>query len=385
MSTLWPDLVQADMLRDLEVSHVLVEFEGPQITLAADASRTRYLGLAAEDRDEFVRWIYAPVSMLEIRGLASGDIATRDVFLKERVLVLDVSLVDETFKQSWEVDGSLLPEFALPEVGAYLPALTQRYLKELFPFETVADRELALEQLEAPSTGVSFKALSQTLDVFQRLWSALTAGDALGMRGRYSGAEKSQLSFAQAVPGSLRVEVSPADEATFDSALQRFRELVSESSAPDFSAMNIDGWGARLVARYTELLRTLSRNNLQLLATCEAGAVYLSSGKAKHVLSKLELRALEEVTLEVGVGYFVAYSASDLRFEFFDEKEDQTWKGDVDASFREECPIVTVGEEAKYAIVVRMTRSVPAGELVERVQLWKAQRLVGSSIVDYAQ
>jgi hypothetical protein len=110
-----------------ELDQVLVEYDGPQIVTLRGAGGL-YLGIASDESDAFVRWIYAPLTETELRALLEGTGTLREAVQKPRVYVVDVDH-DGTPIQAWEYPGERLRDDDLPARGALLPRAIRDELK----------------------------------------------------------------------------------------------------------------------------------------------------------------------------------------------------------------------------------------------------------------
>lgn len=102
-----------------ELDQVLVEYDGPQIVTLRGADGL-YLGIASDEDDAFVRWIYAPLAVTELRALLEGSATLREAVQKPKVYVVDVDH-DGAPVHTWEYPGAQLRDDDLPAPGALLP------------------------------------------------------------------------------------------------------------------------------------------------------------------------------------------------------------------------------------------------------------------------
>lgn len=354
MKNSWPALVQQIIAQsiDLRVTHVLLEYDGPQITLAT-VEGVQHLGVAADECNDGVRWIYSPVTNLELQALASGSQTTRNALLKREVLVVDIDHRDQV-TGAWKVPSEEIEEDAFPTVGAVLPMGSRQLISELHPQPT--HPEIALEQLSRRSNGIPFKALSQAINVFQRLWTALAAAGEMRARGRYvAGLEdRAMLYFAEASAGSLRIRVEPSDATLYEDVSETFTALVDAGEDSQQVSEVLTQAGPRVQNRYKELLSTLQRNDLEIMAYSRNGAAFLGPERAGRILGAMLNAKDIETTNVYSTGYFLSYSFPERKFEFVDVESDRHFKGDVDADVSARNRAITVGEEAMYSAIIEV-------------------------------
>ncbi len=350
----------------LDVEAVLAEYNGPQILLIRRDGHSM-LGIAADEEQGVVRWIFAPVTSVERRALALGALPTREVFITgQPVTVLDVT-EDLCVAREWTgIDGSTLGE-NLPDAGALLPEHAQRFLREAFPSPEVAELSLAtLESGEPAARGVGFRLLGEVLSVVQRFANAFAQATLQepGDRGRQTAdvIRRASLSFESAAPGSLQIGVSPEDRALFQRILGYLREAI-EASSDGALASVADRNGPRVRARLQELLDLVRRNRVQLLARDGASSFFLNSGMAERIAGSLTPRVIEATHTRPAFGSFVAYDSGALTFEFLSDSDDVVYKGTVARGVAERNAAIAVGPGATYIVIITTTRwSRPGGK-----------------------
>ncbi|QCO66972.1 hypothetical protein E5843_02815 [Luteimonas yindakuii] len=378
MNRQWPALGQQSFGQgfNLRAIEVLAEYNGPQIVLA-ELDGAHHLGVAADADDSLTRWVFAPVTPLELRALAGGVQRTRESFLKPEVLVIDYDH-DDSPVRGWTVNGEDLEDRALPKAHAFLPTGSRQILARLFPSST--KQEIAFEQRSRSSPGIPFKALSQAIDVFQRLWITLAASGEMAARGRYANSIQSQatLSFVEAYAGSLRIHVEPRDRGLFEEVSEEFSQLVAVEGDALRMSEALRRTGPRVLSRYKELLSILQRHELEIMTSgpLTDRPVFLGPERASRILGALlEARHVEEYVVNAE-GYFLTYSSVEARFEFSDEESERRFKGDVDDDVRRSNRTITVGEQARYAVIVEVTRTLrPSNEPEETYRLRAAVEL----------
>ncbi|UQA55249.1 hypothetical protein [Polyangium aurulentum] len=109
-----------------ELDQVLVEYDGPQIVTLRGVDGL-HLGIASDEDDAYVRWIYAPLTETELRALLDGTGALRDVMHKPWVYVVDVDH-DGVPVHAWQYPGEQLRDDDLPARGALLPKAVRNEL-----------------------------------------------------------------------------------------------------------------------------------------------------------------------------------------------------------------------------------------------------------------
>lgn len=301
------------------------------------------MGLAADEDASVSRWIFAPLSALELRALALGGVATRDVFLKATVHVVDFDVNGEP-QAFWRCSGESLSDDSLPIRGARLPKACQVELSAYAPQNS--DKEIQFLQAKS-SDGVLFRAISDVLSTFQRLWNALAQGlDTAVPR------ERSALALAAATMGSLVLRIEAVDEGVFQAVAGRFEQLAAADDDPDALASVLSKFGPRVQARYQELLVDIQKHELEMLYRSDRGAALLSANIASKVLVSLHPSMSSEPKLIAAVGYFAAYDIANATFDFVDEERERRFQGKVQPTVVNAFDRVVVGPGSKYAVVI---------------------------------
>jgi hypothetical protein len=371
----WNLPTQAHLARltDFNVDTVLVEYNGPQI-VTATGPHGRYLGVAADEDKDAVRWTYAPITHTELRALAAGATATRDVFYKSPIYVIDIDHSNNPIRV-WECDIDHIGDENLPDPGTLLPKATRDALMAIL--HQPDGPELAFERLGSATQSVPFRALSEVLNAFQRLWNALAQSVSTGGpkdRGRWSAAlsERAALSLASATQGSLILRVEPSDTSVFEHASASFEELVRVGDDPQALAQIIARLGDRVRARYEELLTDIEKHDLQMFAQRRLGAAFLSPGTASRVRVALPQSTYEEPKTRPAVGYFVAFDTAGATFEFVDETAEAVYKGQVHPDVIAEISAVAVGPGATHAVFIEVTTRLSASNAVSETYVLRA-------------
>ncbi len=354
-----------------QLEQVLIEFNGPHMALAS-VSGVLNLGVAADADDAWVRWIFAPVSSVELRALASGASTAYSALAKPNAIALDCphdGADDFEFVRAFDVDASQLDRVFLPEPSAHLPIGARNLILERFQAHT--SPQLALARVDQRPAPLSFKVLSAVLSSYQKLCSAIAQsleGDSTTSKGRWSAdlEERSTIGFNTAKSGSLLIGMKPEDGALYERISETLAELASwgESTSPMGYRPN-----ERVLARFADLLKVVDRSGIDVLNQSAAGnSAFLSPAVAKRLIAKLSPKATA-ITKSSRRGSFNAFSASDYKFEFLDEELGEALKGDVDASAIPTDEDVSVGQTNYSIFLETEVRTSLDGKVEEKHRL----------------
>lgn len=346
-----------------QVVTVLAEYEGPQILLAKLNDQVR-LGVAADAEGELVRWLFSPVTSVELLALAGGHCSTYASIVKDGMLVVDLN-DDLQVVDAWDVPLDSLSEEVLPDPKSVLPLAARNVL-------AAAHSPVLSPRLTLGRTGgrepLSFRALSSVLSSFQRLWTTLAQameGDALTSRGRWTSTleERATLGFERAVAGSLQIDMRAGDSALHEQVSDLFSALVMYSEWPDDQALRdvLLPLGPRAIARLNELLRVVEKSGIELLNENGSKGAYLSPSIATRALQAGRFEEKRVSVMDAASGFFFAFSETDAKFEFYDEIRDARISGDVDQQVISSNDAIVVGQGGSYGIVFeKVTRQVTA-------------------------
>lgn len=360
------------LLPRFSVQHVLVEYDGPQIVTAVLAdtdsgepgSGGLYLGVASDDDEKLVRWILGPITSTEYKALIDGTETLRDALLKPQIFVLDADTeYDWEPRRAWICDGNQLGDDHFPGRGALLPTASRQELAQ--SLHAVADApEWCFDGPSVGALGIGFRALSDVLDVFQRLWNAFAQfqspdGPKASGRPKAEVVERTALRLAGAGTGSLVLQVNPADMGMYQQVAEHFEALVRASADPAALAEELGRLGPRVQGRYNELLASLARHDLQVWARRPGRAAFLSASIASRVLRDWPQDMKSESSQTEAIGHFIGFDMDPGSFTFYDELRDKTYSGPVHAEANRS---VTVGPDVRYVVLLDVTMQTAAME-----------------------
>ena len=101
------------------VTRVMLEFDGPQMTVLVDAHGT-YVALAVDEDHSGVRWLQVPISPVDLSVLERGALPVRDIFEQEGVAVVDYAHGADRPGAAWLLAGWVIPDAVLPRRGVRL-------------------------------------------------------------------------------------------------------------------------------------------------------------------------------------------------------------------------------------------------------------------------
>jgi hypothetical protein len=335
-----------DDLSDLDI---VDEFNGPQIVFG-NLDGERVFGVAADEDDAVERWVFAPVSPLEERALKEGVASLREALRKDSARIVDF-LKGHGGLRVIPVSGELLSDNELPTAEARL---------EVTPsVSPVATGELSfvLDRIGGVSAGLPLKAVAEFLNNLQRYADAVVAfvdSSLSRVHGRLTDdiLAKAAFSLQAATAGSLALGVAPADHGLAQRVVAHLRQAVDAADRGDRLATLAEKGGARALLRYEDLLATLQRHQLQLLArggTDLAFVSWTSAGRFSRAMPEVVQREVEPLVVR---GFFRDFGREKAEFVFVDIETDEVLQGSIATSVLDENVPVTVHESARYIVLM---------------------------------
>lgn len=117
-----PALPVGTSLGELTIVETFVFYEGPRLFLAKSDRGRRYIGLFADEGEDWELYLYLPVDDDRLSMVRSGVMTLRDALLDPEAPVLQVTV-------NWALDYEVSWELALapsPLPEAYLPSIDAR-------------------------------------------------------------------------------------------------------------------------------------------------------------------------------------------------------------------------------------------------------------------
>jgi hypothetical protein len=345
----FPELVAPRHLEE-----VLIDYDGPQLGIFRSNAR-RFLGLCVDLDGPVHRWIHAGLSEVELAALYRGAQTVRSALVQPSVDVIDYR--ESTPIGLWTVAGKDIPDWALPEREALLPADVRAAL--LPETSSTADHRPAIriESRRGGGESIFFGDLAAVTGRFQEFVSA--------MAGRTG--EALQLRAAAAGPGSLRLYVETDRPELFKAISERFRRLMIVADDQGEIERALTAETPRVISSFRSLLHAVQRHQVEVLTEWGTEGAYVDPRKVPGV--EKSARAIQQqrqqdeaVVEELRIrGSFDGLTKSGKgRFEFYDPTTTAKWVGTIAANLkpRLQSTSITIGigelfEE--YDILIRLT------------------------------
>ena len=269
-------LPQSTHLGKLELIEVYEFYDQPILFSCRNASDAIFMGVFADEDDNFETWLYVGVSPHRFRQIRSGAIDLHDAFSEvEDGVVFQIKVPhDEQMPVSMSIPATQIPDDMLPLPGEFInletPTLPE--LDEDIERKSSQTRQeiisLALNFDGKFRTEASANALSEILgslqDTIDAVGESLTEGS--NVRGPIPGNVLSDMktSVTRIGAGSFKLELASTQltnafgESKCGDAIQELVNLLKIGSNPNELREHLIRLKSRVANRYVSLLESLS-------------------------------------------------------------------------------------------------------------------------------
>jgi hypothetical protein len=336
-------------LSDLSEIDIVEEFNGPQIVFG-NLDGERVFGVAADEDESVERWGFAPVSHLEEGALKAGVASLREALRKDSARIVDFAR-NRAGLRVIPLNGELLSDDELPTADARL---------ELMGAEPQAcgnEIRFVLDRIGGVASGLPLKAVAEFLSNLQRYADAVIAyvdSSLSRVHGRLTDEiiAKSAFALQTATAGSLALDIAPANQDLATRVVEHLQQAADAGDRGDKLAALAESGGARALLRYEDLLATLQRHQLQVLAQGGSHSAFLSWTSARRFSSAMPDIVQRELEPIVVRGYFRDFGREKGEFVFVDVETEEVLQGTIGESVLTENVPVTVHESSRYIVVM---------------------------------
>ena len=269
-------LPQSTHLGKLELIEVYEFYDQPILFSCRNASDAIFMGVFADEDDDFETWLYVGISPHRFNQIRSGAIDLHDAFSDvEDGIIYQIKVPhDEQMPLSTPIPSAEIPDDMLPLPGEFmnletstLPELdedierkSRQIRQEIFSIDLNFDGEF---RTEAPTNALS-DILGSFQDTMDAVGESLTEGS--NVRGPIPGDVLSdmQTSVTRIGPGSFKLELASTQltnmfgESICGDAMQELVDLLKIGSNPTELKEHLIRLKSRVANRYVSLLESLS-------------------------------------------------------------------------------------------------------------------------------
>lgn len=330
---------------DLEV---VLSFNGPQILFVGREDDGLYLSVASDEGPRSTRWLRSRISRLEKSALMVGAITVRACILKPEIWVVDTNLSGDVIME-WCVGPDALTEADLPSTDSFLP---EEILAE--HLSIVRQPSVTLDSADIIDHAIGFRVLADLLQQLQRLWNAigqsiLGGSTAKGPVPQHI-VQRTELMLDGLVPGSVGLQLRPADAVLFREIAEQYGRLVRASDDPTQLRLVLRELKARVHATYADYISAVQRHNVEVFTRWDRRSTFLSAAiaaRVEPVLGAVEDTQQERVEVR---GYFNGFNLREADFEFVDPESQERYQGRVSARVLRSSVRVVIGPSFDYLV-----------------------------------
>lgn len=372
-------LPQLTHLGKLELIEVYEFYDQPILFSCRNASDAIFMGVFADEDDNFETWLYVGVSPQRFKQIRSGAIDLHDAFSEvEDGIIFQIKVPhNEQIPESMPISATQIPDDMLPLPGEFINLETPT-LPELDEDIERKSRQIRQEILslalnfdggyktEAPANALS-KILGSLQDTIDAVGESRTEGSNVRGPIPQNIISNMQMSVTGIGPGSFKLELASAEltnafgESECGDALQELVNLLKIGSNPEELKEHLIRLKSRVAHRYVSLLESFTG------AVTEAKIVWASPKEGRGDSAYLPA-AVARDTIEI-IEQFKGLFESDLNVEgtligvFTDNKtfgieaqDGNTYKGKIlDEAFNA-ASSATISK--RYAATIREVTSI---------------------------
>jgi hypothetical protein len=305
-------LPQSTHLGKLELIEVYEFYDQPILFSCRNASDAIFMGVFADEDDDFETWLYIGVSLHRFKQIRSGAIDLHDAFSEvEDGVIFQIKVShDEQMPVSMPISATQIPDDMLPLPGEFInletPTLPE--LDEDLRRKSLQTRQeiisLALNFDGEYRTEVPANALSEILGSLQDTIDAV--GESLTESSNVRGPiprdviSDMQMSVTRIGAGSFKLELASTQltdvfgESKCGNAIQELVNLLKVGSNADELGEHLIRLKSRVANRYVSLLESLSgvvRETKIVWASPKEGrgdSAYLPASVARETIDIIE-------------------------------------------------------------------------------------------------
>lgn len=334
------------------LKEILIEYDGPRLAIL-EQPPDQILALCIDEDKNGVRWIRSPLSSLEYEALMRGALTVRAALLKPGMVLVEYSHdKDEKLQSAWELDPTQVPDDVLPDVDTLLPNYVMiSHPSTLAPNVSAEFRLGTKGTRDIPEHIISFQRLSAVTAGIQHLWDAI---------GSTLTARPTVLNAYATSRGSLAIRVQVDDKETFSQVAAVYRELTRATYDRKQLVETLSAKSARVIRRYSEYLKMLDENSLDVFAEWYAGVAFIGHAGAQRNRKHIRVPAPEVATPKriVRAGYLEGFGRSPRHFEFYDPDTGARITGLIHKDLRD-FPLrdeLYLGHRRKYLVEIESVR-----------------------------
>lgn len=336
----------------------------------ADTQGARYLAARVDLTTERTRWIQTPLSELEWHALLRGALSLRDALCKFPVWVVDYHPTHGV-AGGWRLQPEDLPRDALPPRGVALAEDVRARFAVLLP----PSPPRALHVASPTQTGhrIPLGKLGRVTRCNEAVYNALAlAREKPKTRlDRKRALARARVDAVASLPGSFAIELLPSDPMFFERVSEDLARLAAASDDPAKLKATLKSLPG-VEGPYHKLLAALRSEGIEVMLDTPEARSFVGEAAAARIAPAITKTHRHKSTVQAVEGYFLGFSFSNQRFEFYDQSHDKEIRGSLDLTLfatisEADEDRVTVGYNTRYRaeIAATVTKAADGSEHVD--------------------
>lgn len=332
----------------------LMEYEFP-LLFVSSAEENLYLNYFIDEDDSgIIRYLHVPISIMQVRALASGGLALYDCINTKDVHIYDVNQ-NGSISFVAELDFFSIPAEALPPEEEKIPALSKDIINSrLYDFDP-GELCFILSSKDTLKNTLSFNKLSSFLKTTQDLVSKLPLYKATP---NCATSDDYELSAVALKAASFAVTATTENESAKNAIsiyIPEITNLFSKSSSDEIRS-HLASIPKELISALFQYYKEILNNKYESILQHKSGSMYLSYSdveKIKRNVNNANYSKTEYIEKE---GYLIGANLNTNYF-YFEDTGKNIYKGKMSPDFissRSEVTMSKIIYRASFKIEIEM-------------------------------
>ena len=331
----------------------LIEHEFPLLFVSSKKECFYLNYFIDEDGYGIVRYLHVPISKMQIRVLASGDIALRDCLNSEKVQIYDI-YQDGNVSFAAKINFSDIPSDALPPEGENIPALSIDVISKLYGFNP-GELCFVLSSKETENHTLSFNKLSNFLKSTQSLVAKLPLYNKENNR---TSSDDYELRAVALEAASFAIKASTENEKAKNAISVYIPEITNFFSKSTSEAIRdyLDILPKELSLAFFEYYKEILNNKYEFILQHNKGAMYLNYHDIEKIKRNIDNANYSKIEFLEKEGYLIGANLNTNAF-YFEDTEKNIYRGKMSDHFissRSEVTLSKTACRASFKIEIQM-------------------------------
>ncbi len=321
-----------------------------------------------DDNEGKIRYLHTPISMMQIRALASGSLAIYDCINTKDIHIYDIGN-DGTVLFSAELDFSEIPKDALPPKDESIPPLSKGKINELYGFE-LGDLCFVLSNSDTTHHTLSFNKLSNFLKVTQNIVYNLPLCNKIS--GNQSVSDDYELKAVALQAASFAIISTTKNECAKKDISIFIPELINffTRRSPDEVYSKLYNMQKKLISAFLEYCKEILNNKYEFILKHSDGFLYVNHFGIEKIRKNIDAANCSQVEeIEIS-GYLIGANLHNNSFCFEDIDGNKIYKGKMSRDFTSSHPEITLSKTTckawlKNEIEIRFSKITNSYELLK--------------------